>query len=117
MDQHNQKCFTAATKLEEVELQRRRYPTEGKRCDVYVEICEQSKLEAAKQRSHLLEAAETLCSENSEKSQRKGKVFKKLAEHVEKSVFDGLQRDICDNLWLEAAGQVYGNSNTYLAKS
>lgn len=85
--------------------------------DMYVEICEQSKLEAAKQTSHLLETAENLCKENSENSKRKGMVFKKLASHVEKHVFDGLQQEICEHLWAEASGHVYGTSDCKLTKA
>jgi predicted transcriptional regulator len=81
---------------------------DDKRCEFYVQICERSRVEAAKQASQLLETAEILCNEDSKISQRKGKVFKKLAPQIEKHVFDGLQRDICVNLWEEAAEHVYG---------
>lgn len=81
-----------------------------KRSDFYVQICQKSKLEAAKQASQLLETAEILCNEDSTNSQRKGKVFKKLAPQIEKHVFDELQKDVCVNLWAEAVEHVYGTT-------
>ena len=117
MDQHRQKYFIAAKRSEESRLNGRRNSFEGKRCEVYVHICEQNKAEAAKQRSHLPQAAETLCQETSEKSKRKARVFKKLAPYVEKHVFDGLQREICDNLWVEAASRVYGTESEVITQS
>ncbi|XP_031568019.1 uncharacterized protein LOC116302790 [Actinia tenebrosa] len=81
-----------------------------KRSDFYVQIFRRSREEANKQTTQLLEIAEVLCKEDSKNSQRKGNVFKKLAPQIEKHVFDGLQKDICVNLWEEAAEHVYGTT-------
>lgn len=76
--------------------------------NVFVKISEACKSEAAKQSSSLLEVAEGLCSRQSPKSQRKGKVFKKLAPEVEKHVFNEMQKDVCKDMWQEARQRVYG---------
>lgn len=109
-----QSCITP--RKESFEWLSRKDSSDGKRCDIYYQICEQSKLEAAKQTSHLLQTAETLCNENSETSKRKGMVYKKLASQVERHVFDSLQKEVCEGLWAEAAEQVYGTSECKLTK-
>lgn len=76
--------------------------------NVFVKISEACKSEAAKQSSSLLEVAEGLCNRQSPTSQRKGKVFKKLAPEVEKHLFNEMQRDVCKNMWQEARKRVYG---------
>lgn len=76
--------------------------------NVFVKISEACKSEAARQSSSLLEVAEGLCSRQSPNSQRKGKVFKKLAPEVEKHLFNEMQRDVCKNMWQEARKRVYG---------
>lgn len=81
-----------------------------KRSEFYVQICQKNREKAARQTSQLLETAEILCKEDSTNSQRKGKVFKKLAPQIEKHVFDELQKDICVNLWAEAVERVYGTT-------
>jgi len=110
-----QSCITA--RKESFGRPTRKDSTDGKRCDIYYQMCEQSKLEAAKQTSHLLQTAETLCNENSENSKRKGMVYKKLAAQVERHVFDSLQKDVCNGLWVEAAEHVYGTSECKLTKT
>ena len=76
--------------------------------NVFVKISEACRSEAAKQSSSLLEVAEGLCNRQSPTSQRKGKVFKKLAPEVEKHLFNEMQRDVCKNMWHEARKRVYG---------
>lgn len=76
--------------------------------NMFVRISEACKSEAARQSSSLLEIAEGLCNRQSPNSQRKGKVFKKLAPEVEKHVFNEMQQDVCKNMWQEARQRVYG---------
>lgn len=80
--------------------------------NVFVKISEACKSEAARQSSSLLEVAEGLCNRQSPSSQRKGKVFKKLAPEVEKHVFNEMQQDVCKNMWQEARQRVYGTPCT-----
>lgn len=116
MNSANEQYCNETTTMEGLDLVTRKLSSESKGCNIYVQICEQNKLEAAKQTSHLLQTAETLCNENSDNSKRQGMVFKKLASQVEKHVFDSLQNDICKGLWVKAAGQVYGTSECKLTK-
>ena len=78
---------------------------------------EACKSEAARQSSSLLEVAEGLCNRQSPTSQRKGKVFKKLAPEVEKHLFNEMQRDVCKNMWQEARKRVYGTPSKGTEKS
>ena len=83
--------------------------------NVFVKISEVCKSEAAKQSSSLLEVAEGLCNRQSPGSQRRGKIFKKLAPEVEKHVFNEMQQDLCKNMWQEARQRVYGTPSSGVA--
>lgn len=85
--------------------------------NMFVKISEACKSEAARQSSSLLEVAEGLCNRQSPTSQRKGKVFKKLAPEVEKHLFNEMQRDVCKNMWQEARKRVYGTPSKGTEKS
>ena len=87
-----------------------------RKSEVFVEISEQCKVEAAKQTSHLIQLAEKLCNK-SPNSQRKGQVLKKIAPQVEEHVFNGIQQEICEDMWLKAAQHVYGTPHATKAKS
>lgn len=80
--------------------------------NLFVKISEACKSEAARQSNLLLEVAEGLCNRQSPNSQRKGRVFKKLAPEVEKHVFNEMQQDVCKNMWQEARQRVYGTPGT-----
>ena len=80
--------------------------------NVFVKISEACKSEAAKQSSSLLEVAEGLCNRQSPGSQRRGKIFKKLAPEVEKQVFNEMQQDLCKNMWQEARLRVFGTPSS-----
>lgn len=80
--------------------------------NVFVKISEACKSEAAKQSSSLLEVAEGLCNRQSPGSQRRGKIFKKLAPEVEKHVFNEMQQDLCKNMWREARLRVFGTPSS-----
>lgn len=79
-----------------------------RKSEVYVEISEQCKVEAARQTSNLMKFADNLCKKESPQQRRKGKVIKKLAPQVEKYVFNGIQEKICDAMWLNATHKVFG---------
>ena len=87
--------------------------------NVYIKLSEMCRSEAVRQSSLLLQIAEGLCQEDSPKSKRKGKVFKKLVPEVEKHVFNEMQQDVCKNMWKEARKKVYGTpcSGTYTAEN
>lgn len=80
--------------------------------NLFVKISEACKCEAAKQSSSLLEVAEGLCNRQSPGSQRRGKIFKKLAPEVEKQVFNEMQQDLCKNMWQEARLRVFGTPSS-----
>lgn len=113
----NASSKSSNTVTQELELTTENYLLKRRKSEVYIDNSDQCKMEAEKQTSSLIILANNLCENKSPKTRRKGEAIKKLAPHIEKHVFNGIQEKICDAMCTTAMHMVFGTPKSTTASS